>query len=171
MYVTLVQLAESPGALELSQVASDAHAAPVDPALMEATLRGEDRSAWPAEAIAAADDAAQRITTIVGETDELIDAYLARRVTIPRDPVPGILVSIARAVVRYELHKHLIASESTHPIVRDYRDRLRLLEAIRDGKVTLGAEDPGAADNVTANDVRFDGDERVFTRRGMRRFP
>ena len=44
-YVTLPQLAEIPGALELAQVATDQHAAAVvDATLMELTLRAGDRS-------------------------------------------------------------------------------------------------------------------------------
>lgn len=38
-YVTLLQLAEMPGALELAQVASDKHQRPVAAELMELTLR------------------------------------------------------------------------------------------------------------------------------------
>ena len=48
-YVTLAELAESPGALELSEVASDEHARPVAPELLDALLRGQDVAAWLAD--------------------------------------------------------------------------------------------------------------------------
>ena len=51
-YVTLLQLAEMPGALELAQVASDKHQRPVAAELMELTLRAGDRGGYPAAAIA-----------------------------------------------------------------------------------------------------------------------
>ena len=53
-YITTTELAERPGARELAQLAS-ADAQPVsDFALMDATLRGQDRSAWtPAQTAAA----------------------------------------------------------------------------------------------------------------------
>ncbi|MEO8135544.1 MAG: DUF1320 domain-containing protein [Betaproteobacteria bacterium] len=169
MYISFVQLAELPGAQELSQVASTEHQAVVDPQLMEITLRDGDRTSYDADEIALADAALERIGTAVTETDALIEAYIARRVSLPLDPVPSVLVQIARAIVRYELHKHLIAGETVHPIVRDYKDKLRLLEAIRDGKVTLGVADPAAVDGGLG-DVRFDSSEPVFGRDQLRSF-
>lgn len=170
MYLTLVQLAEMPGATELAQVASDEHGAMVDPALMNLTLRDGDRSEYDADEIAGADRAKARIQTAVDETNALIDAHLARRVKVPRDAVPVVLVQIARAIVRYELHKHLIAAEGTHPVVRDYKEKMRLLESIRDGKVTLGAEDPEGANRTRRDDIRIKSDTKVFGRDQMRNF-
>lgn len=164
-YVTLAQLAEKPGATELAQVASTSHQALVDPALMEATLRETDRSAWSAEDIALADAALARIVEISDEVDETIEAYIRRRVSLPVLPVPSVLTRIARAMVRYELHKDLVGTDKEHPIIRDYMDKLRLLEAIRDGKVTLGADDPIAASESSIGDVRFESDPPVFKRR------
>ena len=105
----------------------------------------------------------------VESADELINAHLARRLAVPQSSVPGVLVRIARALVRYELHKNLIGADQGHPVLRDYRDALRLLESIRDGKVTLGPQDPVAANESTAGDVRFESSAPVFGRvRGAR---
>lgn len=164
-YVTLAQLAEKPGATELAQVASNVHQALVDASLMEATLRETDRSAWSNEDIALADAALARIVEISNEVDETINAYIRRRVTLPVMPVPSVLTSIARAMVRYELHKDLIGADKEHPIIRDYTNKLRLLEAIQSGKVTLGVDDPLAASEQNVGDVRFDSDPPVFGRR------
>lgn len=41
-YITHAELAENPGALELSEVASDEHAQPVAAGLLDALLRGQD---------------------------------------------------------------------------------------------------------------------------------
>ncbi len=57
MYATLAQLADAKLARELAQVATADNAAVIDDALMEASLRGGDLSAWPADQIALADDA------------------------------------------------------------------------------------------------------------------
>lgn len=169
-YVTPAQLAEKPGAQELAQIASTTHQALVDPALMEATLRATDRSAFSADEIALADQALARILEICVEVDETINAHIMRRVALPVLPVPSVLTRIARAFVRYELHKDLIGSEKDQPIIRDYKDKLRLLESIRDGKVTLGADDPVAASETRLGDVRFDSSPPVFRRdeRGRR---
>ena len=111
MYVTPAQLAEKPGATEISQVATSEHAAAlVDPALMLATLRGESRDAWEPGEIAEADEALARVNQAIDETDALVDAYIRKRVTaVPVLPVPSILTRIARAIVRYELHRHRIS--------------------------------------------------------------
>lgn len=164
MYITLSQLADLPGARELAQVASTEHEALVAPDLMELTLRGGDRSAYPADDVALADQAKARIEEAISEVGDTIEGFLARRVAVPI-PVPRLIVSIARAFVRYELHKHLVAMESDNPIVRDYRDRMKLLEAIRDGKVMLGADDPMSASNPGVGDVQIDTGRKVFGRR------
>ena len=45
-YITTAELAERPGAREIALLATSDNAATVDYALMDATLRGQDRSAW-----------------------------------------------------------------------------------------------------------------------------
>ncbi|HSX60900.1 MAG TPA: phage protein Gp36 family protein [Tahibacter sp.] len=171
-YVSLVQLAELPGARELGQVASTEHTAVVDPELMDRTLRGGDTSSWSADEVALADQAKRRIESTVAETDALIDGYIARRVTLPLDAsAEAVLVPIARAIVRYELHKHILAAERDHPIVRDYANAQARLREIRDGKLTLGTTDPAAAGNpATMGDVQFVADPAVFGRDQLRGF-
>jgi len=162
-YVTLQQLSEMPGALELSQVASDKHGALVDAVLLELTLLGGDRSAYPADEIAGADRAKARIEQAIVEADALVDGYLGRRYTLPLASAPGILATWARAIVRYKLHGDRISGESNDPIVRDYRDALKFLEQIAAGKFSLGIEDP-QTQGSTASDVQFDTGKKVFGR-------
>lgn len=168
MYLSLVQLAEIPGALELAQVASDEHGAIVDAALMEATLRGEDRSAWSAGEIAAADDAAARIEDAIADAERTVDGYLRLRYTLPLDPVPAILTTWTRSITRYRLHKNLEADARTNPIVRDYRDAIKFLEQVRDGSFSLGADDPAIKPDQM--DARFESDTKVFGRNELGSF-
>jgi len=170
MYVTLAQLAELPGAQELSQIATTAHAASlVDYELMDCTLRGEDRSTYTPEQIAAADEAAARIVEAVADADGIINGYLARRgYSLPLAPVPRIVTNWSRAIARYLLHKDRITDERSDPIARDYRDALKLLQLTADGKFSLGIDDPQA--DVGLGQVAFDADERVFSRRASRAF-
>lgn len=163
-YVSLLQLAESPGALELAQVASTSHEAVVDAELMERTLRGEDRSGYSAAEIAAADEARARIEALVAEADGLVDGYLARRYPLPLPTTPKLLATYARAIVRYLLHKDLITDERTDPKARDYRDALRFLQLIAEGKFSLGLEDPTTSPSSEA-DVRIEAGAKVFGRR------
>ncbi len=169
-YVTPAQLAERPGAQELAQVASTSHEAIVDAELMDLTLRGLPRDAYTGPQIAAADEALERINEIIAETDAMIDAYIARRVALPiTPPVPSVLTRIARAIVRYGLQKDRTGDARTDPLVRDYTDNVKLLEAIRDGEVTLGIIDPQSA-NAPVLDVRIDSGSKVFSRDELKGF-
>lgn len=165
-YVTLLQLAELPGALELSQVATDQHAStPIDAELMELTLRDGDRSAYPLEEIALADQAKVRIEQAASETDALIDGYIGKRyrLPLPLTKIPTILTTWARAITRYKLHGDRISGEPTDPIVRDYKDALKFLQQVADGKFSLGIEDPEAQGDGPG-EVRIDPGYKVFGR-------
>lgn len=168
-YITNAALAERPGAQELAQVATPEHEPIVDAALMDATLRGTDRSAWSAEDQATADAALAVIGDAVAEADATIDGFLAQRgYVLPLAPVPTIVSGWSRAIARYLLHKGRRSLETTDPIVRDYRDALKLLQLTADGKFSLGADDTVA--NGASTDVRFAGDANVFGRRELRSF-
>lgn len=170
MYITAAQLAERPGARELAQVATREHDAIVDDALMEATLRGADRSAWGADQVAVADDALARITASIAEADGIIDGFLARRYPLPLATVPGVVSAWSRAITRYLLHKDRISGEANDPILRDYRDAMKLLALTANGQFSLGANDPVLADPADA-EVQFTGDARVWSRGARRGAP
>ncbi|HZF97877.1 MAG TPA: DUF1320 domain-containing protein [Pseudoxanthomonas sp.] len=163
LYVTLLQLSEMPGALELAQVASDKHGALVNAVLLELTLLGGNRSTYTAIEIAAADSAKARIVQAITEADALINGYLGKRYTLPLASPPGILTTWARAIVRYKLHGDRLSTETSDPIVRDYRDALKFLEQIAAGKFSLGIEDP-TAQGSGLGEVRIDPGKKVFGR-------
>lgn len=162
-YVTLAQLADIPGAVELAQVASDPDGALVDPTLLALTLLDADRSSYSADAIAAADRARTRIEGVIGEADALIDGYLAKRYTLPLASPPGLLSIWSRAIARYKLHGGRISDEKSDPVARDYRDALRFLEQIAAGKFSLGIADPETT-AAALGDVRIDTGAKVFGR-------
>lgn len=164
-YITLDDLAERPGARELAQVATKEDARAVATDLMEATLRGADRSAWSVDQVVVADDALQRIQDAVTEAESLIDGYLAKRsYPLPLSPVPKLVTGWARDIARYLLHKDRGGKEDTDPIVRNYKDALKFLGLVADGKFNLGAEDP-IASNPALVDVRFESAPSVFDRK------
>ena len=174
-YITHTELAERPGARELAQVATADNLRVIDFELMDASLRGGDRSAWDASALAAADDALRRIDDAVTEAEALIDGYLAKRgYVLPLDlsaaSTRKLIAGWSRAVTRYLLQKDSISDEKSSPIARDYRDALRMLQLIADGKFSLGAEDPQASGAGAATDVRFSYPEPVFGRKQLRSF-
>lgn len=156
-YLTHADLLQSPGATELAQAAADDDAI-VGADLMAATLAGADRSVWTAKAIAAADAALARIDRLLADVGELIDGHLGARYTLPLDPVPGIVRGWATDILRYRLHDDLAADSH---IAARYRDALRLLDLVRNGKLALGASPQQASPGLgPAASTR----ERVMTR-------
>ena len=167
-YITHTELAERPGARELAQVATADNLRVIDFELMDASLRGGDRSAWDASALAAADDALRRIDDAVTEAEALIDGYLAKRgYALPLAPVPGLVTAWCRGIARYMLHKNRRTMEATDRIARGYTDALRLLQQTADGKFSLGALDAVANDKL---DARFECAPSVFSRRQLGAF-
>ena len=168
MYVTHAELAENPGALELSEVASDEHARPVAAELLDALLRGQDVAAWSPEDVAAGQRALVRIDDAVLDADATIDGYLAKRgYALPLDPVHPLVAAWCRAIARYMLHKNRTTLESKDPIARGYTDAQRLLQQTADGKFSLGAQDAVAIDKT---DARFMHAPKVFGRDQLRGF-
>lgn len=166
MYATLAQLADAKLARELAQVATADNAVVIDDTLMEASLRGGDRTTWPADQIALADDALVHITKAIADADSVINGYLRNRkpvaYTLPLDPVPGIVSVWSRWITRYLLHKDRVnTAEATDPVVRDYKEALKFLQLTADGKFSLGADDPLPPPGAGAPEIC--APERVFT--------
>lgn len=167
-YITHADLAESPGALELSEVASDEHRPMVPAELLDAVLRGADVSTWLDEDVQAAQRALERIDAAVRDACSLIDGYLAKRgYALPLSPVHPLVSAWARGIARYLLHKNRTALESKDPIARGYNDAVRLLQQTADGKFSLGAQDAVANDQT---DARFMHAPKVFGRDQLRGF-
>ena len=167
-YITHAELADNPGALELAEVASDEHAPPVAAELLDALLRGQDVAAWPAADVAAAQRALARVNDAVADADALIDGYLAKRgYALPLAPAHRLVTAWARAIARHTLHKNRLAPDGKDPIERAWRDALRLLQQVADGKFALGAADPVAVHRL---DARVDSAPRVFGRGQLRAF-
>lgn len=173
MYVAPTDLADAGYANELAQVATPQRYQIVADDLMEATLRGEDRSAFDPDDVAVADLALERVTLECDNATGTINGFLAMRkpqpYTLPLDPVPQLVKVWARSIARYLLHKDRFGTEEkSDPIVRDYYDALKFLALVRDGKFSLGADDPLPAASSGAPQVC--APERQFTMDSLRDF-
>lgn len=175
-YITHLELAERPGGRELAQVASSSAQPVRDDALMDATLRGTDRSKWSDSDVIAADAALARISDAVAEAGALIDGFLAQRgyalplVLSPTSTGKSVLTSWCRSITRYLLNKTRITDETKDPVARDYRDAMKMLQRLAEGKFSLGAGDPATPQNTGMVDVRFEGANPVFGRRQLNKF-
>jgi len=141
-YISHAELADRPGARELAEQATPQHLAVVDFELMEATLLGEDRSAWSADEVAVADEALARVDQAVADAEALINGFLAKRGYVPLETVPGIVANWTRMIARYYLHKDRFGADDKDPVLRDYRDAMKMLQLTADGKFSLGFDDP-----------------------------
>lgn len=173
MYCTPLQLSEAKLARELAQVATPERFPIVADDLFDLTLRGEDRSGFPPADVAIADEALDVVEKALTDADGVINGYLRMRkpvpYTLPLDPVPGLVSVWARWIARYLLHKDRVnTQEQTDPVVRDYRQAIRFLELVRDGKFSLGADDPLPPPGSGSPD--FSAPERVFTYDTLRDF-
>jgi len=171
MYCTPSQLADAKLSRELAQVATPDSAPVLDDALMEATLRGTDRSAFEAGAVELADAALVHIEQALNNADGVINGYLRSRkpapYVVPLDPVPEIVSVWARWIARYMLHKDRAGTtDQVDPIVRDYREALKFLQLVADNKFSLGADDP--LPPAGAGTPQVCAPERVFTQDTLR---
>lgn len=173
MYCTPAQLADAKLTLELAQLTTPDGYPVVDDELMEATLREQDRSGFEPEAVAVADQALVHVRQALADASAVIDGYLSLRkpvaYVLPLAPVPGIVTVWARWIARYLVNKDRERSqEQTDPVVRDYRQAIRFLELTRDGKFSLGADDPLPPASAGAPQVSAPG--RRFSHRTLHDF-
>lgn len=141
MYLTALELMQRFGPQELAQIATPDDQVVVEAALMRATIEGTSRRGWTSDEIAVADLAAAAIDAALADAGALIDGYLASRYTLPLTTVPLPLKRIAGDATRY----YLMDDKATEEVRDRFKALSKLLEHIRDGLFTLGAEDPTPA--------------------------
>jgi len=145
-YATLDDLAQAAtgGWDDLAQRA--APSAMVDGALLQATVQAADRSAWSAEAQAAADAALLRLQAVLQQASSHADTYMfpRYRAVMPLSPelVAGsALPAVVAAIALKRLHGHLVPEEVRKGCqwADDY------LRDVSKGVVSLGAVDATVA--------------------------
>jgi len=162
MYLTPAQLASG---VDMRAEMSELFGVP--PELLALVFAGDtpDPNEWMPAELAAAVNAVDEIEQTIVRASGEIDARLAQRgytlpVDVQRFPIVG---TWARSITRYLLHTQREGTqETTGRIERDYRDAIRSLNLIAEGKLLLGANDPLAAS--AGNAVHLSSPERQFSR-------
>lgn len=111
----------------------------------------------PAEAIASA---------LQSASDE-IDVYLSVRYPLPLDGTPAALVTPSANIAVYILaNRHTALTET---IEERYKQTVKMLERIADGKAGLGQDEPkvSTGDVASAGGAAFSANERIFSRRTL----
>lgn len=106
------------------------------------------------------------VAAAIGDTDAMIDGFLAGRYRLPLAAVPPLLQDLAEVIAIYKLH----AAAPDPKIEADYRDALKLLRDMATGLVRLvgvgGVEPPASGGTGVMTNDR----QRPFTEENLRGF-
>ena len=100
------------------------------------------------------------------DTDALIDGHLSMRYALPLATVPRLLGAAAETIAIYKLHAQVVPEK----IDKDYRDQLKLLQAIAAGDIRLPGVDGVEPPTSGASGVRTIDRDREMTPETMRGF-
>lgn len=163
-YCTLDDIKKNiPGAVILQLTNDDGVA--ITLAMLETLAAGGDMSGYEEDEQAAATAALSKIDEAISSADGEIDGYLATRYPVPLDPVPALISKFSADIAIYNLYSRVA---ETIPETRSdrYKNAIRTLEKISEGKIKLGAEvEPPAKATTTA---QVTGPARLFTRETLK---
>ena len=91
-----------------------------------------------------------------------IDTYLVGRYVVPLSVVSPLIVTYTCDIARYRLSGGQVTEVES--VRNRYKDAIRFLEAVRDGKTDLGVDVPPATDSTTQNLAYVTESSRVFSR-------
>ena len=141
-YITLLNLSERPGLIELTQLVAQDGEIPADAKLLDAIINSNDISSWTSDEITNANRAISRINESIDDAEAEINGFLMQRGhKLPLIKIPRLLSDWARIIVRYKLHRNRVSDEKNDPIVRDYKQVLAFLKLVAEGKYSLGIDD------------------------------
>jgi phage gp36-like protein len=103
-----------------------------------------------------------RIDEAIAQADSEIDAYLGTRYDVPFATVPDVVKKISVDLAIYNLYSRRVEEIPATRADR-YKNSIKLLEGIRDGKISIGeaTEPPGNTDEIKVGTSEAD---RIFTR-------
>ena len=104
---------------------------------------------------------ATRVSAAIAAADAVIDGHIRAHYDVPLSPTPDLIAEISAHLTLYRLHCRRPQLALPEYVVENKDDAMRMLVAMRDGKMDLGVEPPPAESSASAADT--DGPERVFT--------
>jgi len=108
-----------------------------------------------------------RVNAAIADADGEINGYLGARHHVPLDPVPPIIKTCSVDIAVYNLYsRRSVAPEDRF---ERYRARIRYLEKVAEGKISLGADDPeGSPPDTDAPRMSSANPARIFDRDKMK---
>jgi phage gp36-like protein len=101
------------------------------------------------------------VTQGLSDATDLINSYVGKRETLPLATVPAVLKRLCVDIALYLMSKPPAITEEKR---KRYDDAVKLLQAISDGKVSLGISASGEP-AVTTGGASFTAKDRLFKRR------
>ena len=120
----------------------------------------------PSDPEPTAEDAKEKFDAVAVAVSKQIDGYLRRKHTLPLATVPEDLKAVCLEMVHYKGQLKSPSGVVTDPIRNSYRDCVRWLEQLAEGKVDLGIEPQPTENSDRGPEV--DSNERVLTQSRLR---
>jgi phage gp36-like protein len=79
-----------------------------------------------------------RINAAIGDAGDLIDGFLRGRYTLPLDPAPTIIKTIAKEITIYRLFLRKKRQTISKEMTDNYNAQIKLLKGIQQGEIQLG---------------------------------
>lgn len=99
----------------------------------------------------------------IADAGSLIDSYIGARYPLPLVTVPPVLTRTARDLVRYSLD-----NDPTDAVSKRRDDAVKFLEALANGRATLGVPQESEPDSLDIAEMQSDG--HVFSRPNSKAF-
>lgn len=103
------------------------------------------------------------VAEAIADAGSLIDSYIGARYALPLISTPPVLLRTARDLVRYTLD-----IEPSDVVTKRRDDAVRFLEALANGRATLGV--PQASEPMSLDTAEIQSDGHVFSRPNSKGF-
>lgn len=100
------------------------------------------------------------IEQLVALAEDKVDAYLQSRYTLPLNHVHSLVSEIVVRLARYNLYSRRPEGSLPDAVKEAYKDAMRELEAIRDGKILLGISTDATGEPVSESQADCSGEPR-----------
>lgn len=161
MYATAANLLDQFSPEEIAQRSDRGVPRLVSAAMIQTAAAGGSMSGYTAGEQAATAAALALIDQKLLDADSVINGHLATRYQVPLSTVPRLVMTAACDLARYALHDDI----ATEQITQRYKDAIKLLEAIGNGKVSLGIDTQGNKPTTTGS-AQIESVGKVFARDG-----
>ena len=100
------------------------------------------------------------IENIVSMTEDKVDAYLSSRYDVPLQNTHRLVSDIVVVMVRHALYSRRPERDLPEIVKESYKNAIKELEAIRDGKILLGINTDASGEVIAESYAEFHSESR-----------